>query len=186
MSTAIVVTSINAPNAALRALAEGSSEHGFEFIVCGDTKSPQGFSLQGCRYLTVEDQVGTGLRFAKVCPVRTYARKNIGYLVAISGGAKLIVETDDDNLPRPGFFSARHRTLDALKAVDAQRVLDSIAMPISDSDGEDGASNDESFKEIPNFNEKLMHVICLNQAIDKYEKELEVLKATKEAVLADL
>ena len=74
----------------------------------------------------------------------------------------------------------------ALKAVDAQRVLDSIAMPISDSDGEDGASNDESFKEIPNFNEKLMHVICLNQAIDKYEKELEVLKATKEAVLADL
>jgi hypothetical protein len=112
MTTAIVVTSINAPNAALRALADGAAAHEFEFIVCGDTKSPRDFSLSGCRYLSVEDQVATGLRFAKICPVRTYARKNIGYLVAINNGADLIVETDDDNLPRPGFFDARHRTHD--------------------------------------------------------------------------
>jgi hypothetical protein len=110
MTTAIVVTSINGPNAALRALAAGSAAHGFDFIVCGDSKSPRGFSLQGCRYFSVDDQVKTGLRFAEICPVRTYARKNIGYLVAMSGGAELIVETDDDNLPRPDFFGTRHRT----------------------------------------------------------------------------
>ena len=109
MKTALVVTSINAPNAALRALAEGASSHGFEFIVCGDTKSPPDFNLNGCHYLSVEDQVKTGLRFAEACPVRTYARKNIGYLLAIRDGAELVVETDDDNLPRPGFFGSRQR-----------------------------------------------------------------------------
>jgi hypothetical protein len=117
MTTAIVVTSINAPNAALRALADGAAAHAFEFIVCGDTKSPPDFSLPGCRYLSVEDQVATGLGFAEVCPVRTYARKNIGYLVAINNGADLIVETDDDNLPRPGFFELRHRTHDVKSVV---------------------------------------------------------------------
>jgi|SRR5947209_4888886 len=112
MTTAIVVTSINAPNAALRALAEGAAACGFQFIVCGDTKSPRDFSLPGCRFLSVEAQVATGLRFAEICPVRTYARKNIGYLAAIKNGANLIVETDDDNLPRPGFFASRHRRHD--------------------------------------------------------------------------
>jgi len=33
--------------------------------------------------------------------------KNVGYLVAIRDGAQLIVETDDDNLPRDAFFAAR-------------------------------------------------------------------------------
>lgn len=111
MTTAIVVTSINAPNAALRALADGAMVYGFEFIVCGDTKSPPDFALSGCQFLSVDDQVATGLRFAAACPVRTYARKNIGYLVAIGNGASLIIETDDDNLPRPAFFDARHRRL---------------------------------------------------------------------------
>jgi hypothetical protein len=106
-----MVTSINAPNAALRSLADGATIQGFEFIVCGDTKSPRNFVLPGCRFLSVEDQVGTGLRFAAACPVRSYARKNIGYLVAIKGGADIIVETDDDNLPRPAFFAMDHRQL---------------------------------------------------------------------------
>ncbi len=107
MKTAIVVTSISAPNAALRAIADGSKKHGFDFIVCGDTKSPQDFALPGCRFMSIADQVATGFRFATACPVQTYARKNIGYLVAIKEGAELIVETDDDNFPRPAFFDAR-------------------------------------------------------------------------------
>ena len=36
-------------------------------------------------------------------------RKNIGYLLAMREGANLIVETDDDNHPKPSFFGARHR-----------------------------------------------------------------------------
>jgi len=112
MKTAIVVTSINSPNTALRALADGATAHGYEFIVCGDTKSPADFHLSGCRYLSVDDQRASDLRFAEICPVRTYARKNIGYLLAMRNGADLIVETDDDNLPRTGFFDLRRRVHD--------------------------------------------------------------------------
>src|SRR5258708_8023479 len=107
MNAAVVVTSISAPNAALRALADGARAHGFEFIVAGDTKSPADFALPGCRFLSVEDQIATGLRFAAACPPRTYARKNIGYLAAMQRGVDLIVETDDDNFPRPPFFGPR-------------------------------------------------------------------------------
>jgi hypothetical protein len=111
MKTAVIVTSINAPNAALSAIAEGCRKHGFEFIVSGDTKSPKDFSLPGCRFLSIEDQLATRWRFAAACPVRTYARKNVGYIVAIAEGVEIIVETDDDNFPRPAFFGERSRRL---------------------------------------------------------------------------
>lgn len=109
MKTSVVVTSINAPNAALRAIADGCARSGFDFIVIGDTKSPSDFSLEGCRFLSVDEQLRTGWRFAEACPTRHYARKNIGYLLAIADGADLIVETDDDNIPREAFFEARSR-----------------------------------------------------------------------------
>ena len=111
MKTAVIVTSINAPNAALRAIADGCKKHGFEFIVSGDTKSPKNFSLSGCRFLSVEDQIATKSRFAALCPTRTYARKNVGYFVAMAEGTEMIVETDDDNFPRPAFFDQRSRRL---------------------------------------------------------------------------
>ena len=37
--------------------------------------------------------------------------------------------------------------------------------------------------EITHFNEKLVRVICLNQAIDKYQRELGVLKAERDAAV---
>lgn len=107
----IVVTSINSPNEILRALAGGSASSGFDFIVIGDTKSPVDFSLADCRFLSVADQLKTKLQFAQACPVRHYARKNIGYLLAISKGTELIVETDDDNFPRAEFFEQRNRSV---------------------------------------------------------------------------
>ena len=39
----------------------------------------------------------------KFIPENHYSRKNIGYLHAISNGAKIIFETDDDNLPKKIF-----------------------------------------------------------------------------------
>ncbi|HKQ51890.1 MAG TPA: STELLO glycosyltransferase family protein [Pyrinomonadaceae bacterium] len=107
--TALVVTSIAPPNAVLRALAEGCSKHGFEFIVIGDEKSPADFSLEGCRFYGLAAQRETGLRFALACPTRHYARKNIGYLLALRAGASVIVETDDDNFPGPEFWGERSR-----------------------------------------------------------------------------
>lgn len=111
--TSVVVTSINAPNAILREIAAGAVRTGCEFIVVGDTKSPSDFALEGCRFLSVEAQRKTGLRFAEDCPTRHYARKNIGYLLAASEGTDLIIETDDDNFPREAFFGARSRKIEA-------------------------------------------------------------------------
>ncbi len=56
MPTALVVTSINPPNAILQALAHGAVASGLDFIVAGDTKSPPDFALDGCRFLNVEAQ----------------------------------------------------------------------------------------------------------------------------------
>ena len=106
----IVVTTINAPTQAVLNIAEGASRHGSSFIIIGDTKSPKDFTLPSATYLDVEAQRATQFSYAKLCPTRHYARKNIGYLLAAARHAKVIVETDDDNLPLEGFWQARSRT----------------------------------------------------------------------------
>jgi STELLO glycosyltransferases len=106
---ALIVTSIAAPNAVLQALARGSSEHEFEFIVIGDERSPADFRLENCRFYSLAEQRELEFAFAQKCPTRHYARKNIGYLVAISDGAQMIVETDDDNFPEKEFWGERKR-----------------------------------------------------------------------------
>jgi len=110
---AVVVTTINAPNRALRDLARGSGEFGADFVVVGDQKSPPDFRLEGCRYFDIAAQLETGLEFARLAPVKHYARKNIGYLLAMRGGADVIIETDDDNIPLPPFWDRRERHAEA-------------------------------------------------------------------------
>lgn len=105
--TALIVTSISGPNPVLRSLAAGSTEHGWDFIVTGDTKSPADFALEGCHYLSVEAQQAGVHELGRLCPTRSYARKNIAYLEAIARGAEVIVETDDDNFPREPFWLPR-------------------------------------------------------------------------------
>jgi hypothetical protein len=78
---AIVVTSISNPNKVLTSIACGAVEHGYEFIVVGDTKSPADFYLEGCKYVGIEEQLKSGFEFAAICPTQHYARKNIGYLL---------------------------------------------------------------------------------------------------------
>jgi len=73
--TAVIVTSINPPTPALRALAEGCRAAGFRFIVVGDTKSPLDFALDGCDFLNIDSQYDSGLAFARLCPTAHYARK---------------------------------------------------------------------------------------------------------------
>jgi len=107
--TAIVVTSIAAPNKPLRTLAQGCTQRGYEFIVIGDQASPTDFKLDGCDFYSLERQEQLDSRFARLCPTRHYARKNIGYLLAIRNGTDVIIETDDDNIPYEQFWSARTR-----------------------------------------------------------------------------
>ncbi len=104
---AVVVTSISGPNPSLKALAEGARVHRLNFIVVGDTKSPADFSLQGCDLYVVPRQEQTAFSYAKLCPTRSYGRKNIGYLLAMVGRAPQILETDDDNIPRDAFWNDR-------------------------------------------------------------------------------
>lgn len=115
MSTALVITSINAPNKALRLLASGCIEHGWDFVVAGDGKSPADFTLEGCRFLSLIQQRQSGFAIGEICPERSYTRKNLGYLEAIRAGATVIVETDDDNLPRKDFWRARELGVDCRK-----------------------------------------------------------------------
>jgi hypothetical protein len=107
--TAIVVTSIAGPNAPLQALARGCRERGHTFIVIGDEASPSDFSLEGCNFFSLQQQRELGLKLASRCPTRHYARKNIGYLLAMRAGATLLIETDDDNTPYEAFWHQRTR-----------------------------------------------------------------------------
>ena len=105
----VIVTSIASPNKALRELALGCRERDYHFIVIGDEASPADFQIDGCDFYSLARQKETGLKFAKLCPTRHYARKNIGYLLAIRNGASVIIETDDDNIPYQQFWAQRQR-----------------------------------------------------------------------------
>src|SRR5215472_1685318 len=105
--TTLVVTTIAAPNAALRLLAAGCVKQGWDFIVIGDQASPPDFQLEGCRFYSLTEQKQLDLEYAALCPVRHYARKNLGYLLAMREGSSLIVETDDDNFPGEDFWLPR-------------------------------------------------------------------------------
>jgi len=105
----LIVTSISGPNKALCQLAEGAQKNNCDFIVIGDQASPKEFQLEGCDFYSLEKQKQLDLDFAKKCPTKHYARKNIGYLLAIAAGSSVIIETDDDNLPYDQFWSQRQR-----------------------------------------------------------------------------
>ncbi len=117
--TALVVTSIAGPNPILRQLAQGCLENGYSFIVIGDEASPRNFNLEGCRFYGLDEQRQLGFKFAELCPTRHYARKNIGYLVAVYSGATVIIETDDDNIPYERFWEQRTRTQSLATLMDA-------------------------------------------------------------------
>lgn len=115
----IVVTSISSPNEILLRLARGCSEKEYQFIVIGDKASPADFHIDGCDFYSLERQKETGLKFAQLCPTKHYARKNIGYLLAMRNGSSIIIETDDDNIPCEKFWMLRQRNERAFILEDA-------------------------------------------------------------------
>ena len=104
INTKLVVTSIAEPNDVLNALSKGCIKYGFQFILIGDEDSPTNFSLEGCDFYGIERQLKTDFSYAQNCPVKHYARKNIGYLLAIANDSDIIFETDDDNYPLEKFW----------------------------------------------------------------------------------
>ena len=56
-------------------------------------------SHPNCIFLDLRTQEQLGFDTVPLLPTGSYARKTVGYLYAISRGAKVIYETDDDNRP---------------------------------------------------------------------------------------
>jgi len=108
--TALVVTSIAAPNPVLRSLASGAQTRGIPFYMIGDVPSPKDFQLDGCDFYSLDRQAQIEGKTAQLVPKRHYARKNLGYILAARNGAEIIIETDDDNFPEDGFWAERSRT----------------------------------------------------------------------------
>ncbi|MEQ8464872.1 STELLO glycosyltransferase family protein [Coleofasciculus sp. E1-EBD-02] len=113
---AVVVTSIGKPNKVLSRLASESNKNKWDFLLIGDLDSPSDFNLKGCDFYSLERQLASEFKFAQQCPTRHYARKNIGYLLAIKNKASIIIETDDDNMPREEFWQYRTRKQNVITA----------------------------------------------------------------------
>ncbi|MDO8281277.1 MAG: STELLO glycosyltransferase family protein [Thermodesulfovibrionia bacterium] len=101
-SKAVVITTIQYPTKAVNDICRQLGDS-FNIVIVGDKKSPQDFSVTNAGYLSIKDQEASGLKLAAALPFNHYARKNIGYLIAIKDGAELILETDDDNIPYEDF-----------------------------------------------------------------------------------
>jgi hypothetical protein len=118
MQRALALTTINGPIEPLQRLAGAAAARGIRFIIAGDTKSPPDFRLEGCEYLSIDEQVRRFPELCAVLPTRHYARKNTAYLAAMKQGAELIQETDDDNLPYDSFFDRVPESL-AVQAIES-------------------------------------------------------------------
>jgi hypothetical protein len=106
--TTLVITSIaNQAHPVLGLYAREAKKKNIPFIVIGDTKSPEIFSLDGCDFFSVARQRTLDFNLASLLPYKHYSRKNIGYLIAIRNGTNVIIETDDDNIPTDGFWASR-------------------------------------------------------------------------------
>jgi len=126
MSKFIVITSINHPTQAVK---EFSAIAGWQVVVVADLKTPKDWQLEGAKLLTVEEQKALPFETAKLLPWNHYARKNLGYLYAISQGADFIYETDDDNLPYPTWQQSFpvNATLEAATYGDAGKYMNAYS-----------------------------------------------------------
>ena len=96
---AAIITTIQEPTPAVRALAARLRPLDAPLLIIGDKKGPRRFELQGTRFLDLDAQLASPFELARQLPVGHYTRKNVGYLEAIAQGAGCIYETDDDNAP---------------------------------------------------------------------------------------
>lgn len=70
-----------------------------DLIVIGDRKGPQSYSLLHAQFYALDEQQKLGFQLSQSLPENHYARKNLGFLVALQEGATVIYETDDDTMP---------------------------------------------------------------------------------------
>lgn len=96
MSLHCVITTVNKPSATVQTLAARCPDR---VIVIGDRKTPADWSAPGVNFYSLDAQRDLGLVLTSHLPTSHYARKNLGYLLAMQDGAECIYDTDDDNVP---------------------------------------------------------------------------------------
>ncbi len=99
MKKCIVITTINKPTKGIAEFART----GFDLIVVGDKKTPPDYRRLDCIFLDLQAQQRMFPAFSENLPLNNYARKNAGYAYALAHGYDLIAESDDDNVPLPGW-----------------------------------------------------------------------------------
>lgn len=99
---ALVITSINRPNVVIKKYFSLCKKNNINFIIIGDKKTPK----YPNKYNFYDLKAQRNLKFTlnKTLPIKSYSRKNIGYLAAMQNNSKIIIETDDDNYPKNTFF----------------------------------------------------------------------------------
>lgn len=96
-TSSIVITSINPPTAAVVAFAQRSPG---QVIVVGDTKTPNAWHCPGAVFVGLSEQESLAFRIVECLPRNHYTRKMVGYLLAARSDVDVIVDTDDDNIPK--------------------------------------------------------------------------------------
>jgi len=96
----IVITSIFHPTEAVIAFSTMTE---YKLIVVGDHKTPADWNCANVEYISVTQQEKSGFELAQSLPYNHYCRKMLGYLKAIQDQAEYIIDTDDDNIPKPNW-----------------------------------------------------------------------------------
>ena len=116
----VVITTIAAPTPAVEAFA---SLPNVELIVVGDRKTPSDWSCRGARFVSYPEQDELGFRLSALLLPDHYSRKNLGYLLAMREGAKVIIESDDDNEPLSHFAASPSEVVDCLEVRSDSRWI---------------------------------------------------------------
>jgi hypothetical protein len=93
----IVITTIFPPTQAVRDFAV---QEGWKLVVAGDRKTAADWHHPDVEFLSATAQEEQGWKLGSVLPWNHYCRKMLGYLHAVRAGAQVIVDTDDDNIPK--------------------------------------------------------------------------------------
>lgn len=93
----IIITTIAHPTEAVKKFSKLDN---YKLIVVADKKTPTNWKLENCHYISMDEQDKSSLSIISELPYNHYSRKMLGYLSAITAGADVIIDTDDDNIPK--------------------------------------------------------------------------------------
>ena len=94
----LVITTINSPNnTSINKFKDIFEES--KIIIIGDKNTPSSWESESYDYLSIKKQEDDFNEISNAIPLKSYSRKNIGYLRSLNKNVDFIFETDDDNYP---------------------------------------------------------------------------------------